>query len=271
MVRKVNFASAVVLAVLFWRCTNHVEVATVDCSLNPTAIAVESTTNPTSCESFDGAITVTGSGGETPYQYSIDGGVTFQSSGAFTGLGGGTFIVTLKDSKGCESQTESTLTIQGSDLAATYEATADSECLSDNGTITINATGSHTPFQYRVGSGSFVSDGTFTGLGEGTYSITVKDAEGCSLAISATVAHGNTGITWSNDIKTIIDANCAVSGCHVSGGQSPNFTNFSNVQKNASLIKSRTGSRSMPPDGRTITQDQINLISCWVTDGALQN
>jgi len=270
MIRKLNFFCAVVLVFVLGRCTNHVEVAAVDCGANPVVLSVESKTNPTSCESFDGAITVTASGGETPYQYSINGG-TFQSSGAFSGLGGGTFTITLQDSKGCDTQTEVTLAIQNSDLAATYHSTADSECLSNNGKIMVNATGSHSPFQFKIGSGSFSTDSVFSELGEGIYRITVKDSEGCSLTVNATVVHGNTGISWTGNIKAIIDANCAVSGCHVSGGQSPNFSSFANVQKNASEIKARTASRSMPPDGRSITQEQINLISCWVTDGAVNN
>jgi hypothetical protein len=48
----------------------------------------------------NGTITLTGSGGTTPYTYSINGS-TYQSGSLFTGLAGGTYTLYIKDSKGC--------------------------------------------------------------------------------------------------------------------------------------------------------------------------
>jgi hypothetical protein len=56
-----------------------------------------SSVNQPSCE-CDGTITINPSNGTPPYQYSIDNGVTFSSSGLFNGLCPGTFILQIKDS-----------------------------------------------------------------------------------------------------------------------------------------------------------------------------
>jgi len=46
----------------------------------------------------DGSITLLASGGVTPYYFSKDGGVTYQISNIFNGLGAGTYNMTIKDS-----------------------------------------------------------------------------------------------------------------------------------------------------------------------------
>ena len=50
----------------------------------------------------DGSINLTATGGVPPYQYSYDGGVTYISSPIKTGLCGGTYITSVKDSANTE-------------------------------------------------------------------------------------------------------------------------------------------------------------------------
>lgn len=251
-------------------CTNRVEMDVVDCEINKPGIHLEAKNDPQGCDTNDGTISVSGSGGKAPYQFRINGGV-YQSSGVFSQLSGGSFTLEIKDVNDCVRDTTVSLSIISSDLNATVTTEPDNECLTDNGGITVSATGSSKPFEYKIGNGNFGTDTVFSGLKHGLYSITVKDAQGCSISISATVNRGETGISWSGEIKSIVDTNCAISGCHVSGGQSPNLSSFSTLKNNASAIKSRVVGRVMPPDGRTISQEQIDKIACWVDDGAKQN
>ena len=53
-----------------------------------------------SLDNNDGKITIQATGGLTPYQYSIDGGMTWQSQGVFTGLAGGDYEVVIRDDEG---------------------------------------------------------------------------------------------------------------------------------------------------------------------------
>jgi hypothetical protein len=60
--------------------------------------------------SMNGSITVVASGGTEPYQYSIDGGITFQDEPVFEGLEGGEFFIIVEDANGCEADVSQTIT-----------------------------------------------------------------------------------------------------------------------------------------------------------------
>lgn len=79
-------------------------------------------------------------------------------------------------------------------------------------------------------------------------------------------------VSFITDILPIIQTRCALSGCHVTGAQSPDFTVTSNIFDRADRIKSRTSSGTMPPSNATgLTIEQITLIAQWVDDGAPNN
>lgn len=67
----------------------------------------------------------------------------------------------------------------------------------------------------------------------------------------------------------IIQKDCAISGCH-NGSQSPRLETNQEVIANAARIKSETQAGSMPRN-RTLSDQEIELIACWVDDGALNN
>jgi len=80
-------------------------------------------------------------------------------------------------------------------------------------------------------------------------------------------------ISFSSDIKPIIDTNCAVSGCHVTGTGLPSWETYANISANAGKIASRTAAGEMPPSisGKSLTIEQVQKIQCWVGSGAPNN
>lgn len=88
----------------------------------------------------------------------------------------------------------------------------------------------------------------------------VNDCEGSTASLA-------------NDIMPILQQNCAVAGCHVSGTGRPNFTNKATVIQFASQIRTNTQSGIMPPatSGKSLTAAEKTLISCWVGNGAKDN
>lgn len=81
------------------------------------------------------------------------------------------------------------------------------------------------------------------------------------------------GASFSLSIAPIIDANCAVSGCHVTGQQQPTLLTYEQISSNASKIKLKTANSTMPPpeSGNRLDQLEIDQIACWVDSGALDN
>ncbi len=67
----------------------------------PTLTAVASAAACSTCAT--GSINLTAAGGLAPYLFSIDGGVTTQSSGQFNGLLPGTYSALVFDARGCEA------------------------------------------------------------------------------------------------------------------------------------------------------------------------
>ena len=79
--------------------------------------------------------------------------------------------------------------------------------------------------------------------------------------------------TLSGAVSTIIETNCAVSGCHVSGTGRVNFTVSENIIQNATQIRNFTQAGIMPPpeSGGSLTAQEKMDIRCWVENGAQDN
>lgn len=76
--------------------------------------------------------------------------------------------------------------------------------------------------------------------------------------------------SFSADIQPIINTNCALSGCHVSGAQFPPLTAYTEIKDKADRVKTRTGAGTMPPSG-ALSSENVQLIADWVDGGAPNN
>jgi len=263
----------VALILLFDRCANkdiNELQPKVDCTTSDLEVKVASTTNSSNCKAIDGKVVVNASGGMAPYDFNINGGV-YQTSGEFLNLSQGTYTVRVKDAGNCTKSIDVVITAPNSNLDATSVLVADGQCLSDDGSATINATGGETPYTYQIDAKGFGSSNVFTGLKSGQHSIIVKDKNDCQKVLSIEIPRKETGISYKDVISPIFLANCASSGCHGANSINGDWTNYNAVKNKAALIKTRTGNRSMPIGGNSLTQQQIDQIACWVDDGAINN
>ena len=160
---------------------------TVTVTLSDLALPTPSTTDVLCNGGATGTITAAASGGTTPYNYSIDGGVTWQGSGSFTGLAAGTYTVQVKDANSPQcTVSASTVTInEPTALTVSIGNQSDATCFGTaTGTITASAGGGTAGYTYSIAGPTVNSTGdatgAYTGLLAGNYTITATDANNCT-------------------------------------------------------------------------------------------
>lgn len=132
----------------------------------------------------DGSIETIVTGGSQPFTYSWSGpNGTNSTNPMITGLGPGTYCVTITDANGCQATDCSTLQ-EPSALIATTTATS-SACAGDNGSVDLNVNGGSAPFQFEWDNGATTED--LDGLPPGVLNVTVTDANGCTADVTATI------------------------------------------------------------------------------------
>lgn len=145
------------------------------------------TSTNASCNSNNGTVTVNATGGTSPYQYSINNGLSYQSNNVFTGLTGGIYTLVVKDGNNCTNSTQ--LTIASSPSPAITAIPAAATCGSNNGTITAFGTGGTAPLQYSINGNIYQAGNVFPGVTPGVYTVYVKDANNCLATTAVTVAN----------------------------------------------------------------------------------
>ncbi len=198
-----------------------------------TIIVTGTTVNPNTGGGTNGSIAAAATGGTGPYTYSRDG-VNFQAAGTFNNLAAGSYTITAKDANGCTGNLAFTLSdpCTGVTIAVTATTTNPTTVGGNNGSITANATGGTGPYNFRIGAGTFQASGVFNGLTAGSYSVTARDANGCTGSASFTLADPNpcAGVTINANTSVVGNTPCASSSGSItaapSGGTAPYTYSF---------------------------------------------
>ncbi len=158
---------------------------------NPDILIAGSTITGISCfGAGDGSLEIVASGGTPPLRYQLDGSpATPTANPQFTGLRGGTHIITVTDSNNC-TQTILTMIPEPAPLSLTM-STNGNRCQGpdDNGAVHVKVSGGTPPYIYTWSTNpdqtSYQS--SITGLANGLYSVRVTDAHDCNADGSAQV------------------------------------------------------------------------------------
>ena len=152
----------------------------------PSAPTATVTAQPT-CSLETGTLTVSST--LTGLTFSVDGSAYTNTTGVFTGLTAGTYTVTAKNGAGCISQASSDLTITAQPAAPsapTATVTAQPTCSVSTGTLTVSS--SLTGLTFSVDGSDYTNTtGVFTGLFDGTYTVTAKNDAGCISQASSDI------------------------------------------------------------------------------------
>lgn len=162
-------------------CADSIQVTIIE----PIALSVTAgSTNVTCNGTCDGTATATPSGGTAPYSYTWSNSDTLQT---ITGLCPGTYTVTVTDAGGCTAVDTVTIT-QPSNLSASISNSVNVTCFGlCNGSATVTANGGTLPYSYAWNTVPVQNTQTATNLCSGSYTVTVTDANGCTVASSVTI------------------------------------------------------------------------------------
>lgn len=190
-------------------------------------LSFSSTLADDTCSASLGQIAIVGeSGGTAPYTYSFDGGTTFAAASNLGVLPSGTYSLQIRDVNLCESNFISVTLNDFSPTIIPSITLIDDTCNSGVGQIIVNTvSGGSSPYQYSIDGGTvYAASNIFPGLVTATYSLIVKDANGC-LSTTTNPVIGNYGgpvITLDGilDVKCFggNDGEIAIT---VSGGNTP--------------------------------------------------
>ncbi|MGG5506834.1 MULTISPECIES: MBG domain-containing protein [unclassified Myroides] len=141
--------------------------------------ATPTQTNVTCYGEANGSAQVAVTGGTAPYTYAWNQGIASTTDEA-TDLTAGTYTVTITDANGCEIA--QTFTISQPDILEATPTQTNVTCYGEaNGSAQVEVTGGTAPYTYTWDNGIASTTNEATGLVKGTYSVTITDANGCTI------------------------------------------------------------------------------------------
>lgn len=207
----------------------------------------------------DGAISISVTGGVSPYTYAWDNGLPATEDQ--TSLAPGNYSVTVTDNDGCVT-TGSFVVNEPSALSSSISFTQDANCPdSEDGSADLEVTGGTPPYTYSWSNGD--ATGSLFDVNPGQYTVTVTDDNGCTITETVTI-NGPASSLSSSITKT--DANCAedVTGTvdlTVTGGAAPYtffWSNFATTE-DVSGLTAGTYSVIITDDGGCTLVDTVTI------------
>ena len=137
----------------------------------------------------DGEITVSVSGGTSPYDFSVDNGTNFLATASspytIVGLSDDTYNIYVQDANGCTagpisiSIIEPTSVIANTSVISNYNGEDISCAGAADGQISITGSGGTAPYMFDFDNTGLSANSLINSLSAGTYDITIEDANGC--------------------------------------------------------------------------------------------
>jgi gliding motility-associated-like protein len=192
----------------------------------------------------NGSATITGSGGVAPFQYRLNGGA-LQSTGIFSGLSAGSYIVTIQDSHGCTGTVQFTITQPAVPLDGSVSVTSVTCFGQSTGRIDLTVTSGVPPYSYLWNNGATTED--ITDIAGGSYSVEITDSNGCKVTIPAVVTQPASALVGTAAVTNVLCFGGTTGGINltVTGGTAPYFFMWDNGAVTEDILNVPAGSYSV--------------------------
>ena len=203
--------------------TDNANGISVTVNANP-SITVVSSANIACNGATTGAIDINVTGGDGNFTYTWSDGASFSASSQdISNVGAGTYSINVVDGNSCSATSNITLTQPANALTATINSTSASAQGAADGSATVIVSGGTPNYTYLWNDSNNQTTATASNLTAGNYSVTITDANLCSITKSVSVSEP-TSYSASISSSTNVSCNGGLDGSatvSVTGGVGP--------------------------------------------------
>lgn len=202
-----------------------------------------------------GSANMNASGGTGPYTYSWNNG---QTNANATGLTANTYTCYVTDAANCTVQLTVTIT-QPAAISITTNSTQ-TTCTGSTGTASANASGGTPGYTYSWSNA--MTGQNISGLGAGTYTVYVTDANNCTQNQTVTVTSNNPVTLTATATPTACSSNTGTATANPANGTTPYTYSWSNGQTTQTAIALGAGTYTVTvTDANGCSQTQtVNVV-----------
>lgn len=200
------------------------------------------TTTPSLCGLANGDVTLSVSGGVSPYTFAWSNGATSQS---LTGMLAGSYTVTVTGANGCTATSSATLTNNNPPITITGVINPNTTCNGGNGSISISITPANPPGggAYGISWSNGSTSTTLSNLTPATYTVTVDGGGACTQTASFTVPNQpDLPLINPTIVGTTCDQMNGSASVSVTGGTTPYIYAWSNGSTQSDIANMAAGS-----------------------------
>lgn len=212
----------------------------------PSPFTITNTVVNASCHfANNGSLTVFAAGGSGTLAYSIDNGMTYQSSNTFSNLTAGAYNIIVRDAGSCTGEISAIVNQPAQIFFNTGILNVSCHDAND-GAITVYAYGGTGALNYSINGTTYQISNTFENLDGGNYLIYVKDANGCVKQNTITVTEP--ALLVLNSIVSDVSChggNNGVIDLSTSGGVGGNAFDWSNNATSEDIFSLEAGTYSV--------------------------
>ncbi len=210
----------------------------------PPTASVTSSLNVLCNGAATGSLAVAPTGGTAPFTYTLTTPTVTNTTGNFTGLAAGAYNITVRDNSGCTATVTATL-VQPTALTGTTSSTPVNCFGNSTGVVTAGGAGGTAPYTYLWPALGASTLATTNGAAAGTYSVTITDANLCSITRTVIVTQP-ASLTLTSTLTPATCGNANGSGTvTVAGGTTPYVYNWSSGATTATLTGAAAGTHTV--------------------------
>lgn len=221
----------------------------------PNIPIVQIQAQPSICQSSNGSIDVTLTGGEAPFQFQWSNGATTED---IAGLQAGIYQLTVTGANSCVVVVNAEVVASNNNLQATLDSLVHPICFGDNsGTVSVSVTRGNGSYSYQWSTGD--STAIVTNLLAGSYTVTVMDSDQCLDTLMVSLMQPDSlQANASATSETELNGNDGTASANPIGGNAP----YQYIWSNGGTSQTITG---LSPGEYTVSVTDVNGCSVQAT------